>query len=318
MKRNFTLLSLVLFITTMVFAQQTNFEQHDFLKNVKSPFQKDFKFNHLLDAKLHALSGNSYFKYPKNNLKETFTEKESLDSIVGYDFDDGSGQWIKYLKVEYTYNTNGYLIEEIECGWDETSNQWKNCMKSELTYDENGYLTEELDYERNDSLGQWIKFAKWEYVYNSNGDETELFIYVWDENTSQWAKFWKREISYDENGNPTEAIMYHWNKNTNQWLYASKYEYSYDENGNQILITYFIRDEEKDQWTYLTVSWGKQAYLATYLSNPEEVRQNSTIVGIGHRHWLNNTFGLIGELEYMRLQNSYNKYRISVGVFIDF
>ncbi|WP_297454911.1 YaiO family outer membrane beta-barrel protein [Persephonella sp.] len=75
---------------------------------------------------------------------------------------------------------------------------------------------------------------------------------------------------------------------------------------------------EKNQWTYLNVSWGKQAYLATNLSNPEEVRENSTIIGIGHRHWLNNTFGLIGELEYMRLEDSYNKYRISGGVFIDF
>ena len=75
---------------------------------------------------------------------------------------------------------------------------------------------------------------------------------------------------------------------------------------------------EKDQWTYLNLSWGKQAYMATNLSNPEEVRENSTIVGIGHRHWLSNTFGVIGELEYMRLENSYNKYRISGGVFIDF
>ena len=75
---------------------------------------------------------------------------------------------------------------------------------------------------------------------------------------------------------------------------------------------------EKDQWTYLNVSWGKQAYLATNLSNPEEVRENSTIIGIGHRHWLNDTFGLIGELEYMRLEDSYNKYRISGGFFMDF
>ncbi len=100
-----------------------------------------------------------------------------------------------------------------------------------------------------------------------------------------------------------------------------RYFYNISKPGNLYSSSYLVSIDygaEKDQWTYLTVSWGKQAYLATYLSNPEEVRQNSTIVGIGHRHWLNNTFGLIGELEYMRLQNSYNKYRISGGVFIDF
>ena len=100
-----------------------------------------------------------------------------------------------------------------------------------------------------------------------------------------------------------------------------RYFHNISKPGNVRSTSYLISLEygaEKDQWTYLNISWGKQAYLATYLSNPEEVRENSFIIGIGHRHWLNKNFGLIGELEYMRLEDSYNKYRISTGIFIDF
>ncbi len=100
-----------------------------------------------------------------------------------------------------------------------------------------------------------------------------------------------------------------------------RYFHNISKPGNIHSTSYLISLEygaEKDHWTYINFSWGKQAYLATYLSNPEEIRQNATIIGIGHRHWLNNNFGLIGELEYMRLEDSYNKYKISGGFFVDF
>src|SRR4030042_2520157 len=43
--------------------------------------------------------------------------------------------------------------------------------------------------------------------------------------------------------------------------------------------------QEGWQWTHLNVSFGKQAYLATYIVTPQEVNQNSLSLNLRHRHW---------------------------------
>lgn len=72
------------------------------------------------------------------------------------------------------------------------------------------------------------------------------------------------------------------------------------------------------QWTYLDFSFGKQAYLASYLASPEEVRQNSLNISIKHRHWIDKDYGIFGDLSYFKLKDGYDKYGLSFGVFREF
>ncbi len=72
------------------------------------------------------------------------------------------------------------------------------------------------------------------------------------------------------------------------------------------------------QWTYLDFSFGKQAYLATYLASPEEVRQNSLYTSLKHRHWIGKDYGIFGDLSYLKLKEGYDKYGLSLGIFREF
>ena len=76
---------------------------------------------------------------------------------------------------------------------------------------------------------------------------------------------------------------------------------------------------EGSAWTNLTLSFGKQAYLATYLAKPEEVNQGSLNLSLKHKRWLGKKgFGFLGEAGYFRLSEGYDKYTISAGFFKEF
>ena len=75
---------------------------------------------------------------------------------------------------------------------------------------------------------------------------------------------------------------------------------------------------EKASWTYLDFSFGKQAYLATYLATPQEVRQKSMYAAIKHRRWITDSLGIMGEVNFLKLEGGYEKYGFGMGVFKEF
>jgi len=72
------------------------------------------------------------------------------------------------------------------------------------------------------------------------------------------------------------------------------------------------------QWTYLNLSFGKQAYYATQLTNPEEVSQSSLYVCLKHRRWLGKDYGVFIDTSFFKLKDGYEKYSFSPGVFKEF
>lgn len=76
--------------------------------------------------------------------------------------------------------------------------------------------------------------------------------------------------------------------------------------------------KEKKHWTYFDFSFGKQAYLATYLANPQEVRQSSIYAAVKHRHWIKENFGIFGDVSYFKLRGGYEKYGFGLGFFREF
>jgi YaiO family outer membrane protein len=69
------------------------------------------------------------------------------------------------------------------------------------------------------------------------------------------------------------------------------------------------------QWTTATFSFGKQAYLATALAEPEAVDHNSIQATMNHRRWLGKDYGVFGEVSFFHLNDSYQKTGFTIGVF---
>jgi len=71
-------------------------------------------------------------------------------------------------------------------------------------------------------------------------------------------------------------------------------------------------------FTTLTLTTGQQAYMATYTTPREEVRQDAFDVVLGHRHWLSVNMGLLGTIGYTWIEDGYDKYGITLGAFWEF
>lgn len=76
--------------------------------------------------------------------------------------------------------------------------------------------------------------------------------------------------------------------------------------------------EDKKSWIYLTGSFGTQAYLATYLAEPENVDQKNYNFILNYRHWLTKKQGFWMEASYLKIEEGYEKYGISLGYFHSF
>ena len=276
MKTKITLLSLLLLIATIGFAQQE--------KLVNQHFINDALFE------MHpVLSGNSYTVRTKANINII----QTLDSVIKYDITsnnqlinlekneytyDSNGnmteylfslwlnnQWTNYSKNKYSYDTNGNLIEYIYYQWDDVSNQWNNKTKKEYNYDSNGYLTLKKIYDWNNN--QWNYNKKYEYTYDTNGNLILKNKYIVDVNTSQWINVNKIEYSYDTNGNIILVTVFYNDNNTGQWINGTKAEYTYHANGNKTII-YYYWDDTSSQWIYLTkyeYSYDTNGNLARYI-----------------------------------------------------
>jgi YaiO family outer membrane protein len=72
------------------------------------------------------------------------------------------------------------------------------------------------------------------------------------------------------------------------------------------------------QWTYLNLSYGKQAYYAAQLVNPQEVSQTSLYVDLKHRRWIGKGYGIFIDISYFKLKDGYEKYGFAPGIFKEF
>ncbi|GAB4538463.1 MAG: hypothetical protein Fur0020_07390 [Thermodesulfovibrionia bacterium] len=107
----------------------------------------------------------------------------------------------------------------------------------------------------------------------------------------------------------------------NEWIWNYKIFRNESDPGDVISYSHLISigyGREGWQWTNLDLSFGKQAYLATYMVNPEEVRRDSLHTSVKHRHWIGDGHGVFGDISYFDLKDGYDKYGISIGVFKEF
>lgn len=105
------------------------------------------------------------------------------------------------------------------------------------------------------------------------------------------------------------------------WISGYRVSMNDSSPGNVISYSHHVSigyGKEGWQWTFLDLSYGKQAYLATSVLIPEEVRQDAPYISIKHRRWIGKNFGVLIELNYLKLKDTYEKYGFSSGIFKEF
>ncbi|KAF0237174.1 MAG: hypothetical protein FD181_2098 [Prolixibacteraceae bacterium] len=158
---------------------------------------------------------------------------------------------ILYFQYDYTYGTNGKLVQEIRSYINENTSQLEARYKTDYTYNGNGKETQQTDYSWDSYTSkQWEPSSKYESTYDSQGNLILLLEsdYTYVNNTMTWKLRSKVEYTYDPNGNLTQELEYDLDNN-NQLVLDDKIVYAYDGAGNNTLNFYYSNwDVQTNQW----------------------------------------------------------------------
>ena len=175
------------------------------------------------------------FQYDNHyNLSKLITQMYGMTlSTTEYFYDDQgrririieSSMYATSVKVEYSYNTQGWVSEEM--AYERKGNTWDLDYRITYEYDNNGdvLVATKQDYDNN----IWLNEEKEEYTYQSGKVILEMgFEWVVD----AWVESDKAEYNYDDHGDLVEALYY--DKEDTGWEFERKGVYTYDNHHNCI------------------------------------------------------------------------------------
>ena len=202
----------------------------------------------LLKRHKEVRKSNRIFKPKAKSSNFSLATKQKLDSLVYQDFDEFMNDWFEYYKNEYTYNSNGMVLNEIGYSNIDGKGDWIPSYKYEYIYLIDDMPVEEFRYDFDDLANEWVNSWKYLYEYDENGNMIMEISFGWDTDFNQWVFEYKEEYSYNSSSDIELHSHYTWNFEVGQWYYASKQEYTYDENGNLVFRLFSIWDNESSQW----------------------------------------------------------------------
>lgn len=246
------------------------------VKKVEQLNRQTENFTQMLDSMITSLEmAKATFLYDeKYNLAKVETSFMSgmFVSTIEY-FYDNQNRRIRAIetsptgeksKVEYSYNNQNWVSEEIH--YDFEYSVWQEDNKTVYEYDNNGNVLVATEFDFDD--GGWEYDEKVEYTYQG-GKLISSMEYSYD--NFAWNEHDKSEYQYDNQGDLVEK--YEYTKEGNAWVYDGKTVYGYDANHNCVNqkdfdFEYNLQDwviDEEFHFTYdLSVSSSNIAGLSFF------------------------------------------------------
>ncbi|MDA3929971.1 MAG: T9SS type A sorting domain-containing protein [Prolixibacteraceae bacterium] len=250
MNKNYTLLLLLIAITTYSFA------------NNHSINRKDITYNKAIELKQKAFA---LMPTNKNllNLKSASATKQMLDNISypdgsykAYAYNEG-GQIIDYKFYEYeSWDETIELKEQIQIEYDANGNQTLFVdkyldsfdgfivkFKEESSYQDNNIPLEEISWEFNDTEKILQKTAKTAYEVI---DATHLIVYGygWYDTNDEWLLSRKDEIKYSDFEHPLLVKSYEYDRGSDTYYIVAELEFTYNANGMETeMISKYVSEE---------------------------------------------------------------------------
>ncbi|MCX7743944.1 MAG: T9SS type A sorting domain-containing protein [Flavobacteriales bacterium] len=206
-----TLLLITSFLTIALFAQSTDF-------NPITRLITDHKIN-LIDWTnnyLQTLKGQ-----PSGNLR-LIGERSDYYEI-------GSSSWVFDDSLHFSYdNQNGNVLTRTIKNYNTMSSLWENSYRTQYSYDANGWLIEEVNQTWNGA--SWDNDYKYSYTRNGVGLATEKLNLYW--NGASWQNYGRILYSYNTNNLIDVYTSLSWNNGTLTWDPDFRFLYQYDSYGN--------------------------------------------------------------------------------------
>ena len=134
--------------------------------------------------------------------------------------------------IEYYYNPNCLLAEEIHLGFSFSSMEWENTWKVIYEYDANDNQTLE-SWQAWDSVN-WVNDRQYIYEYDANNNRTLELEQDWD--STHWVNDEQYIYEYDANNNQTLNLWQYWDSSI--WVNIRQWIFEYDANNNLTLYSW--------------------------------------------------------------------------------
>lgn len=157
-----------------------------------------------------------------NLIKATFfyNAQNQGTEIITQGWDIENSVWINDSRDAYTYNGNGWMIEELSQMWDGTA--WANNEIGYLTYEPNGHETEKLKKIWTGS--SWENELHFTYSYNAQWLNTSEVVKIWYNDA--WINSYQIIFTYDAQERVIEELQQDWA--AKGWVNSSLSVYTYD------------------------------------------------------------------------------------------
>lgn len=249
MKAKFTFLAALFLLTTSSYALE---QVHNKRSKLAGSFLKSRHEFAEKNTERNPFHRKMEFQKQARSLKSAQEVKQRLDSFAEIYWDDSTSQWVTDYKVEFKYDANWNMIQDLDYEWDETTGQLVNIYKSDYSYDAKGNMTQGIYYggwdDENEEIHLPVTVSRYKetYTYDANGNMTQGIEYRWDKISNQFVTDWKYDYTYDASGNLIQEIASWFD--TNQVETKTKMEYKYDTKGKLTLSTSFDFSSNTNEW----------------------------------------------------------------------
>lgn len=183
--------------------------------------------------------------------------------------------WVEASRSVHKYNDDNIKIETDEYEFNGMGSEFAS--KIEYIYDNNNNLSEEITYQINEETEQLEYAYRYTYEYNENNLLYHYTYYYWDAYSEDWFADDLEEYLYNDNGKITEENWYNWIDNeweiyekmlytyvdglltekkfmeedyiTGEWVEYDIEEYIRDNDGNIVDEYWYEYNEEIESWT---------------------------------------------------------------------
>lgn len=156
-----------------------------------------------------------------------------------------NGTWRNYTKETNTYNSAGYITEEVNQNWDTVNNVWVNSWLYNFTYDGQNNLTLRATKKWNANNNAWDNQSEDIYVF-SGSLMTERSARSWDVQNNVWKNSYRYIFAHNNDNLLITETYYTWDKNANTWKESIRYHRSY--NTAKLLDVYMAEQENGGVW----------------------------------------------------------------------
>jgi len=189
--------------------QITERTQYEWDMNQWVPDWKEEYFYDLNNLLIMSVSQN--WDSSQNSWNSSSKTENSWDSngnmieLIGYYWDDQVNQWVMYWKEQNSFNTSNDITEIVAFYYDQM--QWNEDWKESFIYDSNGFLIQNIEYSYDQTNSVWINESKELFTVGIAGNREITTYYEWNHNLMQWEENWKEDLTHDTLFLTTDLIL---------------------------------------------------------------------------------------------------------------